>query len=32
MLASRPLSTYCDINALLDCEWIELRFIGEVVK
>lgn len=32
MLVHRPLSTYCDLNALFDCEWTEVRFIDDVVK
>jgi hypothetical protein len=32
ILVHRPLSTYCDLNALFDCEWTEVRFIDDVVK
>jgi hypothetical protein len=32
MLINRPISTYCDVSTLLDCEWTEIRFIYDVIK
>jgi hypothetical protein len=32
ILINKPISTYCDVGALFDCEWIEIKYLSDVIK